>query len=179
MNLSSFVGNRLSLKRDSRRSSAGVVIAVSGIAVSFIVMLLAIAVVTGFKKEITDKLTGFNAQITILPASAGPDTANQGPIHYSDNLHRVISKIVPGAEISLAINQPAVFKTDSAFQGVILRGMDPNGAWNFVEENMTAATGKEGLVISRHTADALGIKAGEKLMTHFFDGSHILSLIHI
>lgn len=175
MNLSSFVGNRLSLKRDSRRSSAGVVIAVSGIAVSFIVMLLAIAVVTGFKKEITDKLTGFNAQITVLPASTGPDTANQGPIHYSDNLHRAISKIVPDAEISLAINQPAVFKTDSAFQGVILRGMDPNGAWNFVEENMTAATEKEGLVISRHTADALGIKAGEKLMTHFFDGSHIRS----
>lgn len=180
MNLPSFIGGRLSLRRDSRRPSAGVVIAVTGIAVSFVVMCLAVSIVIGFKDEIVHKLTGFNAQITILPPTTSPDGTISGPITFSKSLENKILEVVPDAEMSLSINQPAVFKTDSAFQGVIIHGMDSHGAWDFVKENIVSGqcinplTGdNNGIVISRTTADALGISPEQKLMTHFFDGNNL------
>jgi len=41
-------------------------IAMFGIALSLAVMIVAVAIVTGFKKEISGKVTGFGAHIQIL-----------------------------------------------------------------------------------------------------------------
>ncbi len=180
MNLSAFVGGRLSFKPDTHRPSAGVVIAVTGIAVSFVVMCLAISIVIGFKNEIIHKLTGFNAQITLLAPETSPDGTVSGPIVFDESLRKEISHVIPDAEITLAINQPAVFKTDSAFQGVIIHGMDRNGDWNFVKENIVDGTiinpdstdGNE-IVISSTMAGVLEVEAGEKILTHFFDGNNL------
>lgn len=182
MSLTSFVGNRLSFKPQTRRHSPGVVIAVTGIAVSFIVMTLAISIVIGFKNEIVHKLTGFNAQITILPPATSSDGSVPQPIHYDESIEEIIRRIIPEAEISNAINQPAVFKTDSAFQGIVLHGMDSDGAWDFVEQNLTHGNmidqskpdGSQ-LIISSATANALCLKPGDKLLTHFFDGNSLRS----
>ena len=65
MSISVYIGRRLSFGSHS----AGVPIAVGGIALALIIMMLSIAVVTGFKKEIRRKVAGFNSEITIYPQS--------------------------------------------------------------------------------------------------------------
>ncbi len=138
------------------------------------------AIVIGFKDEIVHKLTGFNAQITVLPPTTSPDGTISGPIAFNDSLKQKIFSAIPEAEISLTINQPAIFKTDSAFQGVILHGMNKNGAWDFVKENIVSGKSIDSqdqdeneIVISRATANALNVYTGQKIITHFFDGNNL------
>lgn len=182
MNLTGFVGNRLSFKRESQRTSSGVVIAVTGIAVAYVIMVLALSIVSGFKHEIINKLGGFNSQITILPALAADETQQTTVIRLTDTLRSSINRALPGTDLSIAINQPAVFKTDSAFQGVVLRGISSEASRCFIEDNLvegcfddSVMQCPDNLAISRITAGSLGVKAGDKLITHFFDGNNLRS----
>lgn len=183
MSLSSFIGSRLSFKQDSRSPSAGVVIAVTGIAISFTIMLLAISVVNGFRDEIVNKLSGFHPQITILPPlPENNEVSNIRPITLDDTLRAKIKRVIPEADIQIMISQPSMFKTDSTFQGIVIQGVAPGKSWDFIASNLetgsvpsadTAAI--ESVVISRTTADALGVKTGDKVLTHFFDGNSLRS----
>ena len=183
MNLSSFIGSRLSFKQDSRSPSAGVVIAVTGIAISFTIMLLAISVVNGFRDEIVNKLSGFHPQITILPPlPQNNEVSNIKPITLDDTLRNRIKAAIPEAEIQLTISQPSMFKTDSTFQGIVIQGVAPGKSWDFIKSNLETGTvpsaensAAESVVISRMTADALHVKTGDKVLTHFFDGNSLRS----
>ena len=55
------------MRAGNRRWAPAIVVAVGGIALSFMVMLVSVAVVTGFKDEIRRKIMGFDAQITVSP----------------------------------------------------------------------------------------------------------------
>ncbi len=180
MNLSSFIGQRISFRQDGRKLSAGVVIAVTGISVSYVIMLLAISIVTGFKNQIIDRLTGFNAQITIMPPLPAEGEDGLEPIALTPELRKSIHDINPDAAISLSFNQPAVFKTDSAFQGIVLRGIAHDGNWDFVRNNLVQGNipdsgHVEEVVMSSLTASALGVRCGDKIVTHFFDGNNLRS----
>lgn len=183
MSLSSFIGSRLSFKQDSRSLSAGVVIAVTGIAISFTIMLLAISVVNGFRDEIVNKLSGFHPQITILPPlPQNNEVSNIKPITLDDTLRNRIKAAIPEAEIQLTISQPSMFKTDSTFQGIVIQGVAPGKSWDFIKSNLETGTvpsaensAAESVVISRMTADALRVKTGDKVVTHFFDGNSLRS----
>lgn len=183
MSLSSFIGSRLSFKQDSRSPSAGVVIAVTGIAISFTIMLLAISVVNGFRDEIVNKLSGFHPQITILPPlPQNNEVSNIKPITLDDTLRNRIKAVIPEAEIQLTISQPSMFKTDSTFQGIVIQGVAPGKSWDFIKSNLETGTvpsaensAAESVVISRMTADALHVKTGDKVLTHFFDGNSLRS----
>ena len=183
MSLSSFIGSRLSFKQDSRSPSAGVVIAVTGIAISFTIMLLAISVVNGFRDEIVNKLSGFHPQITILPPlPQNNEVSNIKPITLDDTLRNRIKAAIPEAEIQLTISQPSMFKTDSTFQGIVIQGVAPGKSWDFIKSNLETGTvpsaknsAVESVVISRMTADALRVKTGDKVLTHFFDGNSLRS----
>ena len=182
MNLTAFVGNRLSFKRESRGTSSGVVIAVAGIAVAYVIMILALSIVSGFKHEIINKLAGFNSQISVLPGRNTNESGESGVIRLSDSLRSIIDHTLPGVNIDMAINQPAVFKTDSTFQGVVLRGISAGSNNQFITDNIVEGCYDDSLMhtpdniaISSTTASALGVKVGEKIITHFFDGNNLRS----
>ena len=182
MNFPIFIARRLGFKpADSRTSSPGVVVGYIGVALAIVIMLLAIAVVNGFKKEIKNKLVGFNSEITLLADSKEEAPGQTSGIRLTDSLRNVITKSAPDAEMALIIRQPAIFKTDSDFQGIILKGLPDSTGWGFYAENLTAgripekSDGSNAVVISTTTASQLGIKAGDKLLTHFFDGNSIRS----
>ncbi len=181
MSLPTFIGRRLSFKNETKTSSAGVTIAVAGIAVSFIIMLLSVSVVRGFKNQIIDTLSGFNPQISVLPPLPSAHEDQISPLRLTSDLEESIRKTIPDADIRLTINQPAVFKTDSAFQGVVLHGLR-KADWQFATDHLIAGTTPEhqsdttrAVVISKSTAQALGIDCGESLLTHFFDGNTLRS----
>lgn len=177
-----FLARRLRMNPAGRSVSPGVVVAVAGIALSFIVMLAAVAIVTGFKREITGRVTGFEQQITISPdAGYGPERVNGG-IRMTDSLIRIITSYLPDAHISISIDQPAVLKTDSDFQGIVLRGYSPGAADSaFIASQLIAgvmpsqADSINPLVISSHTASALRLNPGDRLYAHFFIGGNLLT----
>ena len=73
MDFSLFIARRLSLSSGGRRTAPAVGVATAAVALSVAVMIASIAVVGGFKREIRDKVVGFNSHLTVS-ASASPET---------------------------------------------------------------------------------------------------------
>lgn len=174
-----FISRRLGLRAEgSRRTSAGVSIAVTGIAIAMVVMMISIAVVIGFKQEIRSKVSGFDSQIMLYPSEVYDPVAENPGIRLSDTLRSLITSAVPQAHVSLAFKRPAIFKTDSAFQGIVLKGMDSSEGNGFIASNMETGSmphpdSLNQVAISSSTANALNVKTGDKLMTHFLHNGNL------
>ena len=67
MNVEYFIAKRLftAKEKNNRYTKPILGIAILAIALSVAIMLISIMVVTGFKKDISDKVIGFNSHITI------------------------------------------------------------------------------------------------------------------
>lgn len=179
--LSAYIGRRLSLRPGgASRPSAGSFVAVTGISLAMIIMLIAVSVVTGFKKEIRDKVVGFNSQIALYPADSYSDSLYTSGLTLDNGLLEVIHRTLPGSTTTLMIRQPAIFKTDDAFQGVVLKGFDSGESLDFLRHNMAGGALPQDIakgsmpdslvnstVISRTTANALNLSVGDRLNVHF------------
>lgn len=183
MNVALFIARRISLRADNgNRRSPAVTIAVAGIALSTVIMLVTLCVVPGFKHQIRDKLMGFDAEITISRQLAAPSEGSDSYcLRMTPEVGTAIKNVAPGARISLTQRQPAILKTDSAFAGVIFHGYGPAHDWKFVESNIVEGTlpdyatagNDNDIIISRTTAYALGLKAGDKINTYFFTNDNL------
>lgn len=189
MGIELFIARKLSLRGNFAKGRAikshtapGVKIAVTGIALSYVIMLLSLAVVKGFKKEIINKVTGFEQQITITQAKDyGEYAVNEG-VALDEPLLRIISETAPEAKISLSMVQPAMLKTDDNFEGLILKSLandETNG--NFIINSLIAGEGENiidqneenHIIISAHTANALNLNVGDNVFTHFFINENV------
>lgn len=180
MNFSVFIARRLGFKTsDDKGASPGVVVGYVGVALAIVIMLLSIAVVNGFKKEIKGKLVGFTSEVTIIAQANDETPGITSGIRLTDTLTRMVAEIAPSAKMSLILRQPAIFKTDNDFQGIILKGLSDSADWAFYADNMAEghipgpADGPNSVTLSTTTASRLGISVGDKLLTHFFDGKSL------
>lgn len=171
MTLGVAIARRLSLR------APGIPVAVAGIALSVCIMLMSIAIVSGFKLQIKEKVAGFEHQISIYPL----DDYNEGQgIALTESLRACIDSAVTSPQIELGLRQPAIFKTDSDFEGIVLKGTGAYGnpfiASQIVAGEMPDFSGNtedNPVVISNTTANALDLKPKDKLMAHFFIGDNL------
>lgn len=181
MQISLYIANKLGLKSSAKAvSSPGIRVGYIGVALAIFIMLIAVFVVNGFKKDITTKLLGFNANITLYAPDDANNPAFTSGLRLTDSLRSILSESAGQSDFSLIIRQPAVFKTNDNFQGIILKGISPDATeWGFYSDNMieghVPATddGSNAVVISASTASKLGLSSGDKILTHFLDGSNI------
>lgn len=172
-------------------SDAGAVIAVAGVALALVVLLLSLAVTLGFKDEIRRKLTGFDAQITVLPLYDPAAGAAESWLTADSVLLDIVRTTVPGAELRLAIRQPGILKTDNDFHGIILHGqqlVDTGDGEPFAFEKENIVDGEwpdfsspeafDAIVISRPVASMLGLKVGDKVYSNFFVDGNIKARRH-
>ncbi len=173
MNFSLFVARRLSLGSDGRRSSPAIRVSVTAVALSVAVMLVSLAVVIGFKREIRDKVIGFNSHITLYNMPSDYDGGNL--ITLTPSLKSILDKQPYITDYSLEASIPAILKTPTDFKGVYLRSLNGKGTEEFVSGNIeegripdfTKPENNNLIVISRIAANQLGLKAGDKIDTYF------------
>ena len=138
MNAVFWIARRLRITGTSGdKHSAGAVIAVAGVALAVMVMEITLAVVSGFKSEITRKITGFDSQITI-----------ERPYDYASGLQKEYISLSPeimssvpdinaeGVKASLSMQLPGMIKTDSDFAGTIFIGRDSKHDVTFERGNI-------------------------------------------
>ncbi len=173
MSLPYFLAKRLSVSSPSGRSRTGIAIAVTGIALSVVVMLASIAVMMGFKREVRQKIIGFDAQITLSPLESGK--RQNAPLIDMDSIKGALSLLPDNASATLTIRQPAIIKTPTNFSGAVIKGMDKDFDWEFICENLVegvipdyaADSTLYHLVISRAIASGLELKLGDKVDAYF------------
>ena len=180
MSVVSFVSKRLSLKEErDKRLSPAIIVAISGVALSFFVMMLSIAVVRGFKNEITRKIIGFDSQLSVFPLNTlyGDDVSG---MEYDDTLREIIggvaAEILTDSDIKtgMSVSVTGMLKTETDFAGVSLRGLEGEGMMDFVksvmvEGDVAPADSQRGIVVSRKTADKLLLSVGDKIDAYFID----------
>lgn len=173
MNYPLLLARRLSLSSSGRSSSPGVKVAVAAVALSVAVMIAAIAIVFGFKREIRDKVIGFNSHITlyVTPLNQGED--NLATLTPSLSALLDSMDFITGYELQTSM--PAILKTPDNFKGVYLRSASGKAVTDFLSSNLAEGCipdfsnpdNSQKIIISQIAANQLNLKAGDKINTYF------------
>lgn len=176
MNLELFIAKKIHFSKegDKQVTPPAVRIAMIGIALGLAVMILSVAIVIGFKKEVRNKVIGFGShiQITNLDSNISYETS---PIAVNDTLLADLSKTAGISHVERFATKPGLLKTDSAFQGIVLKGIGEEYDWTFFRKNLragkvfTVTPDKRGtdVIISKYLADRLHLKVGDGFLTYF------------
>lgn len=145
------------------------------------VMEFTLAIVSGFKHEIERKLTGFDAEVTVLPAFFPGEEEQRQHLRGDATLRSIVQASVPDdADVALSFRQPGILKTDTDFEGVMFESREPRSDFSFERGNIVAGawpsyeadSAANDIVISTVLADRLGLDVGSRLYTTFIiDGA--------
>lgn len=102
----------------------------AGVALGLAIMILSVAIVIGFKKEIRSKVVGFGAHIQITSFDNNM-TYEKQPIQYTDSLREILSECDDITKIDPIGTKLGMIKTDTDFMGTVLKGVTPDYNWSF------------------------------------------------
>ncbi len=124
MKVQLYISRHISLKGGRRnRRPPSVWIAVVSIALAVVVLELTLAVVAGFRSEIIRKISGFEPDISVLPAYDYQLGGTESVLEITAGLEDIINESLPGVTVVKEFRFPAVLKTEGDFSAIILRGM--------------------------------------------------------
>jgi lipoprotein-releasing system permease protein len=149
-------------------------IAIFGIALGLTVMIVAVAIVTGFKNEISNKVTGFGADIQIVNMDSNLSYETlpiPADIKSVDQLAGLpgIKNVQPYAI------KAGIIKTGDEIHGAVLKGVDGSYDWEFVKKHLTQggliqvadSVRNSQVVISENTSQLLKLGVGDKFTMYF------------
>jgi lipoprotein-releasing system permease protein len=177
MNTELFIARRIykgDKKNEKRVSSPAIKIAIAGIALGLAVMLVAVCIIVGFKKEIRAKVVGFGSHIQITAFDSNT-SYEQMPVSFSDTLAATLTANPAISHIQEYITKPGIIKTDEDFLGIVLKGVSGRYDWDFFRKNLIegsiiqpgdTTTGNQA-IISEEIADKLHLKLGDNFTCYF------------
>lgn len=178
MNFSLYIAKKLySSENGKKRASLPAIrIAIFGVAVGLAVMILSVAVVFGFKDEISSKVIGFGSHLTIYN-TAPAEIGESRPIIVDDELVKGIEKIPDVEHVQYYSMKSGILKTTDQFAGITLKGINPTYSTEFISSHIIEGQlpdySKKGteneIVISKSIANDLRLKVGDKLFAYFFE----------
>jgi len=150
---------------------------VSGsVALSISVIIIALAIVSGFRQEIRTQAGGFSGQVSLLPL--GADMLGT-PVSLSSNISYLsqIKSDKEVAHIQYFANCRGLLKTDEAIQGVVIKGVDKDYDRSFLESGLVEGTFPVWndsllsleLLISKRLANTLKLQTGQTVVFYFID----------
>lgn len=151
-------------------------IAVIGIAIGMAVMILSIAIVTGFKDTIRQKVVGFGSHIEIINYDSNNSFENV-PISRDLPFLPKIKKLPIVKHIQVFATKAGIIKTKTDFQGIVLKGVDKDYDWQFIKNNLVAGNivsindfeKNTGIIVSEKIANLLNLKLGDKMIIYFIE----------
>jgi len=175
LNLEYFIAKRIHFQQGKKNISRPAVrIATIGIALGLAVMIIAIAVVIGFKQEIRNKTIGFGGHIQITNFDNN-NTYEMNPIKVDKALIKKIISVDGVKHVQRFATKPGIIKTDTEFQGIVIKGIDTGFDWQFFKSNLVEGkiidvsgdTPSNQVVISKYLTNLLGLKLGDSFYTYF------------
>ncbi len=164
------------LQRDKHNFSRPLVnIATYTIALGIVVMIMAVSILRGFQQNITDKVTGFGAHITVHSQAWTADY-DDAYITMSPSEADALRHLPLIANIQPTATKGGMLKTDSQIQGIILKGIDHTFDTTFFARNLVSghlpATGDTNatnqIIISQRLAQKMDLNLGDKARTYFW-----------
>ncbi len=177
MNLPHYIAQKILSQSGKKKSISRpiVKIAIGGIALGIAVMIITLAIVVGFQNEIRDKVTGFSSHITV--ASYDNNVSYEpSPISRHQQFSEQLKNNDAIQHIQVFATKNGIIKTKTDNEGVILKGIDADYDWTFMQsvlkegsvlKNLKDSLPSREIIISSYLANRLGIKLGGKMLVYF------------
>lgn len=176
MNTELFIARRLFFDKKSRKNISGQIIniALASISISLAVMIVSVAIVTGFKNEVSNKTIGFGGHIQILNFDSNNSPETQ-PISVNQPFLPTLKKMNLIKNIQVFATKPGIIKTEENIEGIILKGVGTDYDWDFLKNYLTDGKIPEitdsiranDVLISAKTSNLLGLKTGDDMFVYF------------
>lgn len=171
-----FIARRIFQNKEEEKniSPPAVRVAVISIALGLVVMILAVAIVVGFKKEVRNKVIGFGSHIQITSFDSN-SYYEMKPVAVDDTLLHRLRNDPNISHVQRFSVKPGLIKTDEDSQGVVFKGVGEEYDWNFFRQNLLEGevlhirpdSLTAGILISKKIADKLNLKLGDSFLTYF------------
>ena len=174
MNTELFIIRRIAFTKGRSFSRFIIRVAVAAVALSVTVMIIAGSMVTGFQKDISEKIYGFWGHIHIQKYEE-PSSYEDIPISINQSFYPNYKNIPGVNHIQVYARIPGIIKTDSDIEGIILKGVGKDFDWRFFNQYMVEgsvihagdSSDYRKIIISQTTADRLRLKLGGKVRLFF------------
>ncbi len=170
-----FVARRLSRSEASEKSISGPIIrvAIVAVALSFSVMLIAVAISTGLKAKIRDKVIGFTGHIQVTNFDQN-SSFELVPIEADAEWVEKVGVLPEVTHIQSYATKAGVMKTRTDFEGIVLKGVEKGYDWTPFVPYLTGGgfpalsdTADRELLVSDHFARRLKLEVGSKVLLYF------------
>ncbi len=182
MNTELFIARRLFFDKSNKQflSQKVIRIALFGIALGLAVMIVSVAVVTGFKKEVRNKVIGFGSHIQVVNYDSR-NSYELSPISSNQPFLQQLNSIEEIKNVQVFATKPGMIKTDEYIQGIVFKGVDSLYNWEFFKKNLVAGRLPElniskrvnEIIISEQVSKLLKLKLGYSAIIYFVNENEI------
>ena len=152
-------------------------ISILAISLSLTIMFVSIAILTGFQKEIRDKVIGFTGHIQVTRFSA-----NTNLVPYAVEKQQAFLPTLKSnpkiKHIQVYANKAGIIRTVDQIQGVVLKGVGADYDWDFFRKRMVEGqipdyadtAQRNDVIISRALADQMNLRLRDPVRMYFIVG---------
>ncbi len=204
MSVAAFIARRITEAQSGRLASLIIRLAIVSTALCVAVMIIASALLRGFKYEISDKIFGFWGHVHVAAAQSGDGMFEAVPFsrdeEWIDSLRRMTGVVdysytvqeLGFGESSHAgvrhvqsyIVKPGVIQTKEEIEGILLKGAGQDFDWDFFEDNlregvlpdMRDSAASRMVLLSEQTAARVDLRVGDPFIVHFPEGRQMRKL---
>ncbi len=176
MNTELFIVRRMIGSKKGKRSFSRsiITIAIFGIALGLTVMIVAVAIVTGFKNEISNKVTGFAAHIQILNLDSNLSFETL-PVPTGLENVELIKDLKGVKNVQPYAIKAGIIKTGEKIHGAVVKGVDGQYDWDFIKMHLSEgdiisvndSVRSNNVVLSANTAKLLKLGVGDRFTMYF------------
>ena len=150
MDASFFIAGRLRFKGN---------IAVVSIAISFLVMIIAVAVSSGFRHEVRNGLSSMSGDVRLMPPAMSYLDENE-PIESDPAYLPYVQDVQGVRSIEPAVYRAGIVKNGESVHGVMFKGI--SGGVRETSDSVALAVS-----IPSRLAEISGLKIGDRMLTYF------------
>ena len=177
MNYELLIARKIVSGKDKGNVSKPIVaIAIGGVALGIAVIIVAVAIVTGFQQEIRNKVIGFGGHIEVSNFDSN-HSQESAPVAFDKKLYDNLKKTKGVQHVQTFAIKTGIIKTDEYFEGAVLKGVGSDYDWSFFKSKMVEGRWfdvsdkgrQKDIVISKYLAKKLKLKLGQKMFMYFIN----------
>lgn len=176
MNLEYFIAKNV-IKGDNRSkkfTKPVINISIIAITLGIAVMIVAMSIVSGFQREIRNKVIGFGSHIQITNYDS-QNTYEANPINKHQDFYPNLDSVPGIKHIQVFATKAGIIKTKEEIYGVVVKGIGSDFDWSFFKNKIVEGEAfviqdsvkENNILISNHIAKKMKLNMGDKMFVYF------------
>ena len=176
MNVPVFLANKVRHAPQGSFSSTVTKIGIASIALGLGILIIAFAVLFGFKNSIQQKIFLFGAHLQVSKFTNN-SSYEETALALNTKLYQDSTRIPGVQHIQAVALKAGILKTSEELTGVVLKGVGKDYDWNLFQGSIVAGTvpvvgadtgsGSTQILLSQYMANQLKVKIGESVPLYF------------